>query len=194
MKNILVVMAHPKFEHSRIIKGMVNEIQEMPNVTIRDLYELYPDFNVKVQPEQEFLLLADLLIWMHPVYWYSAPALLKQWIDLVLEFNWAYGPRGNYLKGKLVFSAISTGGTDAAYTTNGKHGHDLADFLLPFRQTAALCGMKYLPPFHIGGTHEIEPQKIKQEALLLKSLLDSLSQTGDHSKVNLLPKLNHFNP
>lgn len=130
---------------------MVNEVQDMANVTIRDLYELYPDFNINVQTEQELLLLADLLVWMHPVYWYAAPPLLKQWIDLVLEFNWAYGPRGNYLRGKLVFSAISTGGTDAAYQADGKHGHKLIDFLLPFRQTANLCGMRYLLLSTLGG-------------------------------------------
>lgn len=192
MKNILVIMAHPKFEHSRIMKGMVNEVQDMANVTIRDLYELYPDFNINVQTEQELLLLADLLVWMHPVYWYAAPPLLKQWIDLVLEFNWAYGPRGNYLRGKLVFSAISTGGTDAAYQADGKHGHKLIDFLLPFRQTANLCGMRYLPPFHIGGTHEIEAPQIKQEAESLKSLLNTLSQSADLSQIETLSKLNHF--
>lgn len=192
MKNILVIMAHPKFEHSRIMKGMVEEIQDMPNVTIRDLYELYPDFNVQVQEEQELLLMADVLVWLHPVYWYSSPPLLKQWIDLVLEFNWAYGPRGTYLKGKTAFSAISTGGNDAAYSANGRHEHGLTRFLLPFKQTATLCGMNYLPPFHIGGSHELEAQKLQQETGLFKSLLEFLTQSSDFSRLHSLPKLNQY--
>ena len=65
-------------------------------VTFHDLYELYPDFDVQVEQEQELLISHDMIILQHPFYWYSCPPLLKQWIDLVLEHGWAYGKEGEF--------------------------------------------------------------------------------------------------
>ena len=89
--------------------------QEVRGVTFHDLYELYPDFDVQIDQEQELLISHDMIILQHPFYWYSCPPLLKQWIDLVLEHGWAYGKEGNTLKGKKMFNAISTGGSPDAY-------------------------------------------------------------------------------
>jgi glutathione-regulated potassium-efflux system ancillary protein KefG len=155
MKKVLILLAHPKYEHSVVTQSLVNAVSNLENVEIRDLYELYPDFNIDVQTEQETLIMADIIIWQHPVYWYSAPPLLKQWIDLVLEFGWAYGPGGIYLKGKQVFNATSSGGAKEAYSKEGKHGFTLKEFFLPFYQTAKLCNMSYLPPFQVNGTHKV---------------------------------------
>ena len=103
MKKVLILLAHPKYEHSAINQVLADSVKDLENVEIRDLYELYPDFNIDVQAEQEALVMADIIIWQHPVYWYSAPPILKQWIDLVLEFGWAYGfmSSRNFIKGKI---------------------------------------------------------------------------------------------
>ncbi len=79
--------------------------------------------------------------------------MIKQWMDLVLEHNWAYGQNGNALSGKKMFQAISAGGPQAAYTPDGFNQHTIAQFLLPFQRTAALCKMTYLPPFVAHATH-----------------------------------------
>lgn len=164
MKKVLILLAHPKYEHSVVTQTMVNAVTNLENVEIRDLYELYPDFNIDVQTEQETLIMADIIIWQHPVYWYSAPPLLKQWIDLVLEFGWAYGPGGIFLKGKYIFNAISSGGAKDAYSKEGRNGHTLKEFFLPFYQTAKLCNMTYLPPFQVNGTHKITADQMKADA------------------------------
>lgn len=164
MRKILVLLAHPKYEHSHVNLQLTKAISGLDNVEIRDLYQLYPDFDIDVQAEQEVLLLSDVIVWQHPLYWYSCPPLMKQWIDLVLEFGWAYGPGGIYLKNKLVLSSITSGGTDAAYSKEGRHGHTLEEFLLPLLQTAKLCNMRYLPPFHVGGTHRIQKDELLEAA------------------------------
>jgi putative NADPH-quinone reductase len=56
------------------------------NVTIHQLYAAYPDFRIDVKREQELLSLHDRMILQFPLYWYSTPALLKQWFDVVLKF------------------------------------------------------------------------------------------------------------
>jgi glutathione-regulated potassium-efflux system ancillary protein KefG len=40
---------------------------------------------------------------MHLLYWYSTPAILKEWQDLVLEHVFAYGHEGTKLHGKIFF-------------------------------------------------------------------------------------------
>ena len=110
MRKILVLFAHPKYEHSDVNQALLENIRGLENVTIRDLYELYPDFNINVQAEQELLFEHEVVIWHHPIYWYSCPPILKQWIDLVLEFGWAYGPWGIFLRNKYVLNAVTSGG------------------------------------------------------------------------------------
>ena len=45
---------------------------------------------------------ARLLVWLHPVHWYSMPPLLKLWLDEVFAFGWAYGPGGRALRGGVL--------------------------------------------------------------------------------------------
>ena len=97
---ILVLFAHPVQHKSRVNKELVSAIQGIEGITFHNLYEDYPDFHIDVKREQELLLSHDIFVWQHPFYWYSAPAMLKEWIDLVLEHGFAYGRTGKALEGK----------------------------------------------------------------------------------------------
>ena len=89
MKKILVLFAHPAFHKSRINIKLIDTIRDMEGVTINDLYETYPDFYIDVNREKQLLLDHDIIVWQHPFYWYSSPAILKEWMDLVLEHGFA---------------------------------------------------------------------------------------------------------
>lgn len=164
MKKILVLFAHPKFEASRTNKVLVKKIKDIEGVTFHDLYDSYPDFNVDVPFEKELLTKHDVVIWHHPFYWYSCPPLLKQWIDMVLEFGWAYGPNGNALASKKCLNVITAGGTKEVYCSEGSNMYSVNEFLRPLEQTARLCGMKYLPPFAIMGTHSLSHEDLSNYA------------------------------
>lgn len=114
-------------------------------------------------------------------------------MDLVLEYNWAYGHNGIYLKGKYLFNAISTGGSPDAYSDKGHHGYPLKEFLLPYKQTANLCNMIYLPPFHVAGTHNISFHSLQKDALDFKSLILHLRDKKDLENLLKLNFLNDFN-
>ncbi len=118
---------------------------------MNDLYESYPDFHINVAREQALLLEHDVIIFQHPFYWYSSPAILKQWQDLVLEYGFAFGKNGTRLTGKLFLTAISTGGPSSAYQRSGSNYFTVRELLAPFEQTARLCHMTYLPPFVVPG-------------------------------------------
>lgn len=176
MKKILVLFSHPKYEKSTANTILVEQIKNKEGVTIHDLYEEYPDFHINVTAEKELLQQHDVIIWQHPLYWYSCPPLMKQWIDMVLEFKWAYGPNGNALQSKSCLNVITTGGTREVYCSAGKNSFTIAEFLRPFEQTAKLCGMNYLPPFAVMGTHVIEKEKITDYAIQYEKLIDLLQE------------------
>ena len=174
MNNILILFAHPRFEKSRVNRALLTGIDQLPGVTLRDLYEEYPDFNVDVEREKQLLTEHQVIVWHHPFYTYSCPAVLKQWMDLVLEYGWAHG-RGVYsLKEKIVFNALTSGGTREVYTTNGYNRFTIREFLAPFDQTAHLCKMIYLPPFVVQGTHLLTEAELALHAVLYRTLLERL--------------------
>jgi glutathione-regulated potassium-efflux system ancillary protein KefG len=171
---ILVLFAHPAFERSRVHRRLVDAVAELPGITFHDLYEAYPDFDVDVRREQKLLLEHDLVVLQHPFFWYSTPPLVKQWEDLVLEHGWAYGTGGNALHGKRLLSAISTGGPERAYREGGYNRFTIRQLLAPLEQTARLCGMEYLPPFVVFGTHRLGEEQIRGAAVEYRRLLDAL--------------------
>lgn len=146
-RRILVLFAHPVLERSRVNRRLLAGIQGLEGVTIHDLYEQYPTLAIDVQREQELLLNHDVIVFQHPFYWYSTPAILKEWQDLVLEHGWAYGHGGTALNGKLTFNVLTTGGPAMAYRKEGYNRFTIRELLAPYDQTAHLCGMKFLAPF-----------------------------------------------
>lgn len=120
------------FEKSLVYYHLSKVIQKVNEVVWVDLYELYPDFDINIKRGQKRLEAFDVIIFQHPIYWYSCPPLLKQYIDLVFEYNWAYGSKGNALKDKYFFQIISTGGTKEGYCSSGKDGFTIKELLQPF--------------------------------------------------------------
>lgn len=180
MARVLILFAHPRLETSRTNKALLHHLPKSIDLTLHDLYQHYPDFNIDVEKEKKLLLQSDIIIWHHPFYWYSAPPLIKQWIDMVLEFGWAYGPGGTALKGKVAFNTITSGGPAESYTATGHHKFTLREFLAPFDRTTTLCHMTYLPPFAVQGTHRLNDISLEHHAkayglLLNKFLYDDYS-------------------
>jgi glutathione-regulated potassium-efflux system ancillary protein KefG len=190
---ILILFAHPRFEGSRNNSILVKSMPDNPFITFNDLYEKYPDFNIDIEHEKKLLSEHQIIIWQHPFYWYSSPPLLKQWIDLVLEFGWAYGPGGVALQGKIIFNAITAGGQRSAYSREGHNRFTLPELLAPFNQTAVLCKMSYLPPFAVHGTHRILPDEKSRLSDQYRILLEKLI-SGDFSleEISKFPYMNDW--
>ena len=174
MKKVLVLFAHPKFEKSRANTILVNYIRNKEGVTFHDLYEEYPDFHIDVSYEKKLLEEHDVIVWHHPMYWYSCPPLLKQWIDMVLEFNCAYGPKGKALTSKICLNAITTGGSKKLCCSQGSNSYTITEFLRPFEQTANLCLMNYRQPFTVMGTYRLTDEQLSEYGSQYSSLIDSL--------------------
>jgi glutathione-regulated potassium-efflux system ancillary protein KefG len=155
-------------------RGLLEQLPDHPDLTFRDLYEVYPRMDVDVAREQELIEDHDVIVFHHPFYWYSSPPILKQWMDLVLEHGWAYGSGGGALKGKTLLPIISAGGGEAAYCSAGYNRFTVRELLAPVEQTAHLCGMRFLPPFVVFGTHKLDRPGIEAEAARYRNLLEAL--------------------
>jgi glutathione-regulated potassium-efflux system ancillary protein KefG len=153
---ILILFAHPVLEKSRVNRRLVDAVRGLDGVTVQDLYEAYPALDIDVAREQALLQAHDVIVFQHPFYWYSAPAILKEWQDLVLEHGWAYGEGGDKLAGKVTFNAITTGGPEHAYRVDGYNRFTMRQLLSPWDQTAHLCGMRFLAPFVVHGALGID--------------------------------------
>jgi glutathione-regulated potassium-efflux system ancillary protein KefG len=151
MPAVLLLHAHPAPHKSHANRRLLDAARKVEGVTVRELYEHYPDFLIDVPAEQQLLREHEVVVLQHPLYWYSAPALVKEWLDLVLQHGWAYGEGGHALRGKTFLQAVTCGGSMEVYCSAGRHGHTVRSFLLPFEQTARLCGMSYLAPFVVHG-------------------------------------------
>lgn len=175
MKKILILFAHPSYHRSHANKALLQALRKMEGVTIHDLYQNYPNMFIDVAREQQLLLEHDIIIFQHPLYWYSSPAMIKEWMDQVLEYGFAFGPDGHALKGKALLSVITTGGSQESYTSQGHNRRAVIEYLLPFKQTAWLCGMRYLPPFVLYSYHTIQDVTLLREtAREYRQLLEGL--------------------
>jgi glutathione-regulated potassium-efflux system ancillary protein KefG len=161
---------------------LVAAAREVEGVCVQDLYESYPEFDINVSTEQQLLLDHDVIVLQHPFFWYSVPAILKEWMDLVLEHGWAYGSQGTQLEGKWMMSAISTGGGKAAYARDGINRFTVREFLRPIEQTARLCRMLYLPPFLVQGTHLLGEDEIREHEADYRRVLEALRDGRIESK------------
>jgi len=186
MPDILVITAHPDLAQSRVHRTLASACDDaaLPRVQRRDLYALYPDYLVDIAAEQAVLAEASLVVWQHPIHWYSMPPLMKVWLDEVLAFGWAYGPDGTALRGKDLWLAASTGGPQDSYRPDRYNRYFFDAFLHPYDQTAALCGMRWLPPFVLHGAHRASDAAVQAHA---RTFVDRLASYPDWPELEDLP-------
>ena len=184
--DVLVLVAHPELEQSRANRRMLLAARQLQAVAapqrieVRDLYALYPDYLIDVAAEQAALVAAKLVVWQHPIHWYGMPPLLKLWLDEVLAFGWAYGPGGSAVRGKDLWLAATTGGTETSYRPDSYHRYFFDAFLPPYEQTAALCGMRFLPPLLLHGAHKASEAELAAHA---ERYVDQLARYPDWPEI-----------
>ncbi|MGF1724590.1 glutathione-regulated potassium-efflux system ancillary protein KefG [Photobacterium nomapromontoriensis] len=142
---VLVIYAHPDPHLSVANRDILEAIEGLKHVTVHDLYATYPDFFIDAAAERALVDGHDVIVFQHPLYMYSCPALLKEWMDVVLSKGFAHG-EGNQTRGKYWRSVITTGGAAEAYTPDGYNRCSIEEILRPFELCAALCRMTWLPP------------------------------------------------
>lgn len=192
MARVLVLFAHPRTDRSVANTALVAAARAIDGVELVDLYAEYPDFDIDIDREQRRLLESDSLVLQHPVYWYSSPALLKEWQDLVFEHGFAYGSEGTALAGKVMLQVATCGTAREAYRKRGKYENELRTLFSPFEQTAKFCGMRYLAPFGVFSAEDaVEEKRLDSIVANYSRLLTALrDNTLNLEKAGAAPLLN----
>jgi glutathione-regulated potassium-efflux system ancillary protein KefF len=170
-----LIYAHPYPHRSRANRALLDAVSDLPAVRVRSLYDLYPDFSIDVAAEQDALSRAEVVVWQHPLYWYSVPALLKLWFDKVLSYGWAYGDGAAALAGKRCLWVVTAGGDEQAFSLSGMHGHHFESFVSPIAQTARFCQMEWLSPIVLQSARRVDDGALRRVALEFRARLSELS-------------------
>ncbi|KLV03174.1 FMN reductase [Photobacterium aquae] len=190
MSHVLVISGHPNLESSNTNTVILNELERrIDSLEVRRLDSLYPDYQIDIAAEQQALLKADIIVLQFPFYWYSVPALLKKWIDDVFSYNFAYGSKGDKLKGKDFILSFTIGGPAESYDPLGYNHFTIEQIMHPLQQTAYLAGMNYQKPVYshrmvyIPGVYneltEVQ-DRAKAHAVRLAEQINTLAQSSEN--------------
>lgn len=174
---IALIHAHPYPARSRANAALLAAVRDLRNVDVRSLYTMYPDFDIDTAAERGAVGRATALVLLHPLYWYTTPALLKHWFDTVLTKGFAYGEGGTALRGKSCLWAVTTGGDRDAYSPSGRHGHDFSAFAPVVEQTMRYCGMAWTEPFVVQGAHQISDAELADAARRFRERVQGMEAT-----------------
>lgn len=177
---VLVIYANPRARHSRLNRPLAQALAALPGVEVRDLYRLYPDYDIDVVAEQRALARASTVVLQFPMSWFAMPPMLKLWFDQVLERGWAHGPGGTALRGKRCTAIVTPRGAEQAYAADGDHGHGLDTFLLPLERSALLCGMSWLPPVAIFEAYQLDDDAAARTIADIISMIGQTAGPGPH--------------
>ncbi|BDH44316.1 glutathione-regulated potassium-efflux system ancillary protein KefG [Salmonella enterica subsp. enterica serovar Choleraesuis] len=177
---VLLLYAHPESQDSVANRVLLQPARQLANVTVHDLYAHYPDFFIDIPHEQALLREHEVIVFQHPLYTYSCPALMKEWLDRVLTRGFASGANGNQLAGKYWRSVLTTGEPEGAYRHDGLNRYPLGEILRPFELTAAMCHMHWLRPIVIYWARRLPPAELRNHADAYAEWLASPLTPGGH--------------
>ncbi|WP_036773609.1 glutathione-regulated potassium-efflux system ancillary protein KefG [Photorhabdus australis] len=175
---VLLLYAHPEPQDSVANRVLLQPVLDLEHVTVHDLYGAYPDFFIDVHYEQQLLREHQVIVFQHPLYTYSCPALLKEWMDRVLTRGFASGITGLALQGKYWRSVITTGEPEGAFQSDGYNLYPMEEILRPFEQTASMCRMHWLSPMVIYWARRQKPELLAIHANAYREWLKSPLSLG----------------
>ena len=174
-RSIALIYSHPYPSRSRAGHALLEAVRGLPDVDVRSLYKLYPDFDIDVAAEQQALLAAELIVWQGPFYWYGVPALMNLWFEKVLAHGWAYGDEGRAVSGKTVLWVTTTGGPASSYQPGAMHGHPIEAFVPAISQTARFYVMRWVDPLIVHGAHRMTSDHLHGVAETYRERVKSLA-------------------
>lgn len=139
----LVIVSHPDIDESATQSFLKASFPKDDQVIWHKVKS-----NLDIQSERQLLLENDRIVFQFPLYWYSAPASLKKWMDDVLDGDFVFA--GRYpLADKELGIVVSTGIAEKQFKAGGKEKFSISEMLKPFEMSAQKLRMKYMKPLVI---------------------------------------------
>lgn len=155
--------------------AVLDRVSNIPNVTVTDLYETYPDFHLNTEREKSLVLANDVVFLQHPFLWYSMPPLLKLWFDEVFELGLSYGDGGTAFRNKILQLSVTAGGPKEAYNRSGSGKPSITEYTKPYEATAAVSGMGWARPLVFFANEDSSQNMIEAHAERVRDLVLSYS-------------------
>jgi glutathione-regulated potassium-efflux system ancillary protein KefG len=149
----LIVAAHPDIGNSTVHAAWLRALRQAAVADVHEIVAIYPDGVLDVRNEQRLIEAHSRIILQFPIFWYSVPAVLKNWIDQVLSHGWAYGRSGDGFAGKELGLAYSTGTAAEAYQAGGRNRFSMSELTKPLELTAIFIKARFLPSFVLHGAN-----------------------------------------
>lgn len=181
MAKIILINGHPDYEHSTANKTIIEEFSKLvPSAEIVNVAELYPNFQIDAQKEQQRLQAAEMLIFEYPFWWYSAPSLMHRYLEQVFLHGWAYGSNGKALQGKNLTISFTTGAPESDYQRREGLMHTIEQFLPAMLSTAHFTGMTYRGAVHSFGMANYNPSDTARVKEIEAAARDHAKRLKDH--------------
>jgi NAD(P)H dehydrogenase (quinone) len=125
---------------------------------------------------------ASLILFIFPIWWFSAPAIMKGWFDRVLAMGVAWDSGRIYenglLRGKQAMVIAGGGGPTDYYKREGRHKGTVTDILHPINHgTLGFCGLNVHEPFValnvLGSTQENLAQILQELKFRIENMVAS---------------------
>ncbi|NNN31036.1 NAD(P)H-dependent oxidoreductase [Streptomyces sp. S3(2020)] len=133
-----------------------------------------------VAAEQDKIRWSDAVVLQFPMWWFSAPAILKGWIDRVFTSGFAYGPQvpppygESALTGRRALLSVTLGARETSFSDRGIHGR-LTDVLHPLQHGLFwFTGMTPLEPFAVHDANELPAERFHAARQAYARRLDTL--------------------
>lgn len=167
----LILISHPKFEDSSTQQFLKTSFYSLDDVKYQVIDELYSETDgINLEKEQTALKNFDRIVFQFPMYWYSSPASLKQFMDDVFTRNYIVANRS--LKTKELGIVVTLGDAESDFQAGGAEQFTISELLRPFQVFAHKAGMQYLKPFVVNQFAYMDPD---QKEKLLVDYLQYLS-------------------
>lgn len=154
----LVVVSHPEINNSQTQQFLLQgaKLQDVTWHQVEALGE------IDVEKEQALLMENDRIIFQFPLYWYAAPAGLKNWEDKVLTRNFVYGDGDDNLGDKEFGIVVSTGMPLKEFQRGGSENISIDEIMAPYFAIADRAKMNILPTFTIAQFQYLNDQEQMQ--------------------------------
>jgi len=140
---VLVLVAHPDLANSRMNAALAAAAAEVEGVEVVNIY----DYPVTAETYRDAVSRVGAIVYQFPLYWMSAPHLLKQWTD---EVFMAFVHEGS-IAGKEMLVVTTTGSEKSAYSHDGRNKYTMEEYLRPYEGQANHTKMRWNKPIVVYG-------------------------------------------
>ncbi|MCC8120198.1 MAG: NAD(P)H-dependent oxidoreductase [Bacteroidales bacterium] len=145
---VLVLVAHPDMATSVMNKALANVAREVEGVRVMELTPNPMDPELYRQPMAD----AEVVVFQFPLYWMSAPWILKQWSDTVFMNLCENG----YTQGKKLMTVVTTGAEKESFAPGQKNIHTMKEYLTPYEGQANFAQMGWIEPLIVYGNSDAD--------------------------------------